>query len=361
MSNEPPPVDTGPTVIGVVAASLIHTEPLVAVALMVGASTHKASLALPTLMAAVTVTAPATTFGVVAFEWPVMPSSTAPVAELKVAVPVPVFTESIAKLPWPPITTGPPSVVTEATVAGVVAASLIHTPPPLAAVAAELPLMLAALTHSASFALPALTAALTVTAPAVTFGLLALEGPRLSSTAPVAEFKVVLPLPVLTVSTSKFPWLPSTAVPPFVVTEVTVTGVVAASLIHTPPPLPALAAELPLMVGALTHSASLALPAATAAVTVTAPAVTFGLPAFELPLMPSSTAPVAELKVALPLPVFTVSTNKFPWPPITAAPPFVVTEVTVAGVVAASLIHTPPPFAAVAVELAVMLAASTHK
>ena len=35
---------------------------------------------------------------------------------------------------------------------------------------------------------------------------------------------------------------------------------------------------------------------------MTDPAVMFGVPAFEPPLTPSSTAPAAELKVALPLP-----------------------------------------------------------
>src|ERR1700722_2584477 len=135
-----------------------------------------------------------------------MPSSTAPLVELNVALPLPALTESIDKLPLAPITTGPAPAVTEVTVTGVAAASLIHTPP-LAAAA----VIVAASTHRALLALPELVAESTVTEPAVTFGCAALDPPTMPSvTAPVAELKVALLLPALIESLSKLPLAPIT-------------------------------------------------------------------------------------------------------------------------------------------------------
>jgi len=133
---------------------LIHTPPVVTAALIAAAFTHRASVGLPALAAACTLTEPAVTFGCAALEPPLMPSSTEPSAEFKVALPLPASTEPMSKLPWLPMTTGPAPEVTELNVTGVVAASLIHTPPVVAAA-----LIVAAFTHRASLALPALAAA----------------------------------------------------------------------------------------------------------------------------------------------------------------------------------------------------------
>ena len=64
MTTAPPPVVTEDTVTGVVAASLIHTPPLVADAVMVGELTQSALFEAPPLVAESTVTEPAVMFGV---------------------------------------------------------------------------------------------------------------------------------------------------------------------------------------------------------------------------------------------------------------------------------------------------------
>jgi hypothetical protein len=214
----------------------------------------------------------------------------------------------------------------------VVAASLIQTPPPGAAA-----MIVGAFTQSAWLELPELVAESTVTVPAVTFGWPAFEPPALpSSTEPWPELNVAVFEPALIEPTKRLPALPITTGPLPAVTELTVAGEVEASLIQTPPLV-----AVPEMFAEFTQRASLALPALTAELTVTAAAVTFGLPAFEPPAMPSVTAPVAEFNVALPEPALIVPMLRSPWPPMTTGP-LLVTEATVTGVVAASLIHTPP-------------------
>ena len=329
---------TEDTVAGAVDASLIQTPPLVAVPETVAAFTQSASLEPPTFVAAFTVTEPAVTFGLPAFDPPLTPSSTEPVTEFKVALPLPAFTESTERSPWLPMTTGPPPVVTEATVTVEVEASLIHTPPVLAD-----PEIVAAFTQSASLALPVLVAESTVTELAVMFGAPAFAPPLTpSSTAPAEELTVAASLPALIEPMSRSPVPPMTTGPCArsdrghrrrrgrrIVDPDTTVGRCAGDIRRRSP-----------------QSASLGLPALVAALTVTEPAVTFGLLASEPPVTPSSTEPVAELKVALPLPAFTESIERSPWLPMTTGPPLVVTEDTVTADVEASLIQTPPLVAA---------------
>ncbi len=135
--------------------------------------TQRASLALPESEAELTVTEPATTFGCLALEPPSMPSSTVPVVEDRVALPVPAFTVSHQQITLAADdhrTCTPPSPKRPWT--GVVAASLIQTPPPGAEA-----VMLDAFTHSASLALPEFVAEVMVTDAAVTFGASLLAPP----------------------------------------------------------------------------------------------------------------------------------------------------------------------------------------
>jgi hypothetical protein len=162
--------------------------------------------------------------------------------------------------------------------------------------------------------------------------------------APRTEVRLTSLLPASIVPKTREPSLSMTT-GPFAVTDATVTGVRAASLIQTPPP-----AAAALIVPAFTHKALSAAPPSVAESTVTALAVTFGWPALEPPASPSSTAPVAELSVVLLRPESIEPIRRLPRPPITTGPAPAVTEVTVTGVVAASLIQTPPPGAAAVID-----------
>ncbi len=171
-----------------------------------------------------------------------------------------------------------------------VAALLIQTPPSFASA-----LIVEAFTQRALLESPALVAEFTVTVPATTFGWELLEPPVTPSwTEPVTELSVTLFVPALTEPTSTLPWPPITTGPPPAVTEDTVTGVVAALLIQTPPFVASA-----LMVEAFTQSASLESPALVAEFTVTVPATTFGCELLEPPVTPSWTEPVTELSVTL--------------------------------------------------------------